>query len=94
VIQPWEDGEWRPRPGSDTRGVRYEYARKPKKCPACGSARIATILWGMRIPSEREFEAIAAGLAVVGGCIVTDDDPNWSCSDCRVAIYGRTKGSA
>jgi ribosomal protein L37E len=74
--------------------ARYEYARKPKKCPACGSSRVATILWGMRIPSERESRAIDAGIAVLGGCCLTGDDPKWTCSECGVPIYPKTKRSA
>ena len=32
---------------------RYEYLEKPAKCPECGSARIADILYGLIAVSEK-----------------------------------------
>jgi ADP-ribosyl-[dinitrogen reductase] hydrolase len=66
---------------------RHESRTKPRKCPACGSSRVASILWGMPAYSDKLQEDMDAGRIVLGGCCVTDDDPVWKCADCEAEIH-------
>lgn len=61
--------------------------RKPGQCPACGFAPVATILYGMPAFSEEQQAAIARGEIVLGGCCISDFDPCWACSKCKITIY-------
>lgn len=72
---------------------RYEYLEKPAKCPECGSARIAKILYGLPAFSEKLEAEMKAGRITLGGCCVTDDDPVWQCTDCKVIIYRKSEAS-
>jgi DNA-directed RNA polymerase subunit RPC12/RpoP len=56
--------------------------KKPKSCSECGSKRIATILHGMPAFSDELERDIEVGKIVLGGCLVSDDDPIWQCVDC------------
>jgi len=67
--------------------TRYESERKPRKCPECGSGRIAKILYGMPAFSEKLENNLNAGRIVLGGCCVTLDDPVWQCVECDTTIY-------
>lgn len=69
------------------RTVRYETKRKPKKCPACSSHRIANILYGMPDLSAKLEKDLSAGRIILGGCCISDDDPEWQCADCQMVIY-------
>ncbi|QHI70501.1 hypothetical protein [Tichowtungia aerotolerans] len=62
--------------------------RKPRKCPKCGSDRIASYLFGMPMFDEKLDRDLEAGRIVLGGCCVADDDPRWKCTDCELDIYG------
>lgn len=74
--------------------MRHESSRKPRKCPSCGSGRIATILYGLPAFSPELEADLDAGRIVLGGCCVTDDDPAWQCLDCQATIYRqRTESS-
>lgn len=70
---------------------RYEYLKKPAKCPECGSARIAKILYGLPIFSEELEAEMEAGQIVLGGCVVTNLDPVWQCTSCDTPIYKKTR---
>jgi len=48
---------------------------KPAKCPECGSARIADILYGLIAVSEKLEAEIKAWRITPGGCCV--DEPIW-----------------
>jgi len=67
--------------------IEYRYRYKPKKCPACKSLRVATILWGMPAYSEKLEADVTAGKVAIGGCCPSEDDPMWTCADCGVDIY-------
>lgn len=56
--------------------------QKPPACPACGSERVAQILYGLVDNSDGLVKALEAGYVVLGGCCVTDDDPDYHCHDC------------
>ncbi|HEY7636300.1 MAG TPA: response regulator [Gemmatimonadales bacterium] len=50
-------------------------------CPACGSQRIASIVYGL--PSEKAKADYAAGRAVLGGMRELHTSPHWHCRDCE-----------
>jgi ribosomal protein L37AE/L43A len=56
--------------------------RRPRKCPRCGSERIARILYGLPALSDALREELETRRTVPGGCIVTGNDPRWRCTDC------------
>ncbi|RMG53061.1 MAG: hypothetical protein D6723_07730 [Acidobacteria bacterium] len=66
-----------------------ESKRKPRKCPVCGSSRIARILYGLPPPDlpEKLKNDLDAGRIVFGGCIVFGDDPTWQCVNCGTSIF-------
>ncbi len=66
---------------------RMEAARKPKKCPECGKAPLASILYGMPIFSEALEQKSNEGRITFGGCCITDDDPAWECRHCGQQIF-------
>jgi primosomal protein N' len=66
---------------------RYESAHKPKSCPACGSKRIASIMYGYPLFSEELEQKLEAGEIALGGCCISDDDPVWEFADCKAPIY-------
>jgi hypothetical protein len=52
-------------------------------CPACKSARVVPVVFGM--PGPELAARAARGEVVLGGCMVWGDerDPKWACLDCR-----------
>lgn len=55
--------------------------KKPKRaCPKCGSTDVVPILYGY--PGPEMFEAAERGEIELGGCCVTDDDPQRLCKAC------------
>lgn len=65
--------------------MKYYSEDKPIKCPACGSPKVVRIMYGM--PSYEAFLDSKAGKIILGGCVVTGDDPRWGCIDCKAVIY-------
>ena len=61
------------------RGVPF--GDKPGKCPNCGSWKRVPIRYGY--PSNAMMEDARRDAIVLGGCIVTEHDPMWQCTDCR-----------
>ena len=66
---------------------RIERKQKPRKCPECKFSPVATILYGMPAYSEKLQEDMLTGRVTLGGCCVTNDDPEWECSRCGLLIY-------
>jgi hypothetical protein len=58
--------------------------RSHPKCPQCGSARVARIIYGLPTP-ELVCEAEARDDIALGGCCIAGDDPVWLCRDCENA---------
>ena len=67
--------------------MNYYSENKPNKCPACGSQKVVRILYGM--PSYEAFLDSKAGKIILGGCVISDNDPRWGCIDCNAKIYKR-----
>jgi hypothetical protein len=66
--------------------------RKPPECPSCGSKKVAQILWGYPAFSRKLEKNLKEGKIVLGGCIVSGNDPEWQCVDCKVEIYREGQG--
>lgn len=56
--------------------------KRPKKCPKCGHSPVAVILWGMPAWSKQMEKDEKAGRLFIGGCCVTENDPQWHCNKC------------
>lgn len=52
-----------------------------KKCPICGSLNAIKILYGM--PTHDAFLMAEEGKIKLGGCCITDSDPEYYCKDCE-----------
>jgi len=53
-----------------------------KKCPKCSSSKgVIRIVYGM--PGFDLQQEELEGKIILGGCCVTDDDPNWHCKECQ-----------
>lgn len=52
-----------------------------KKCSNCGSTNVLGILYGM--PTHEAFLKAEAGEIKLGGCCITDSDPEYYCKDCE-----------
>jgi len=49
-------------------------------CPECGSADVVPIAYGK--PGTELASAAERGEVVLGGCMVSEDSPNWHCNAC------------
>lgn len=58
-------------------------SEKQRTCPKCSSHDVARIFWGHPMESECFFKKVKEKEIVLGGCIVTDDDPEWECTVCN-----------
>jgi len=67
--------------------MKYEYKTKPNKCPMCGSSRIADILYGYCKFSKELENAVRTGKVVLGGCVLTGNEPTWQCVDCNTTFF-------
>ena len=55
--------------------------RKGSTCPSCTKAKLVPIVYGLPGPETRQdFEM---GLISLGGCCVTDNDPELECFRCE-----------
>ncbi len=68
---------------------RIERAQKPSKCPECGKAPLASILYGMPAFDEGLEQKMNEGRVTLGGCSIGDDDPAWECTHCGLKIFRR-----
>lgn len=53
------------------------------KCPTCNGTSIALILWGYPADSSSLKEALEKKEIVLGGCLVSNNDPKWRCNTCH-----------
>lgn len=53
----------------------------PPPCPACASAQTIPIIYGL--PGEELGRQAEEGTIALGGCVVSDDDPQWKCRACQ-----------
>ena len=52
------------------------------QCPKCNRKNIALIFWGYPGDCDSIEEQVERKEIVLGGCIVTDNDPKWECNEC------------
>lgn len=50
-------------------------------CPRCGSSKVIPIQYGY--PAPEAFEAAERGEIVLGGSIVSSENPEWLCASCH-----------
>jgi len=53
------------------------------KCPDCRKSSVAEILWGEVLLNDEGWKNLKEKKIVLGGCLVTDNDPKWECNDCN-----------
>ena len=56
-----------------------------QKCPNCNSSNVIPIVYGMPAPDLQE--QAERGEVKLGGCVVTDEDPDLYCNDCGSEFY-------
>ena len=56
-----------------------------QKCPSCNTNNVVPIVYGM--PGSDLEEQEQRGEIILGGCIVTDNDPELYCKDCGREFY-------
>lgn len=62
-------------------------ARRPHKCPYCLSTDTVRIVYGF--PSAELVEQAEREEVALGGCIVSDNDPNRTCNTCGESFSTR-----
>lgn len=60
--------------------------RRIKKCPKCGSDRVAPILYGLPVFDEDLKRKIESEEIYLGGCCVGNADPQFHCFACKKDI--------
>ena len=67
--------------------------RRPRtrKCPQCGSAQTAEIMYGYPGNMDAALKAAKEGLISIGGCVIEEDSPKWRCRACHHG-WGRLPG--
>jgi hypothetical protein len=63
-----------------TRRRRKNVRVATRQCPACGSRAVVPILNGF--PDADAFEKADRGEVVLGGCVIVENLPHWSCRTC------------
>ena len=56
------------------------------KCPYCGSRHTARILYGMPLMDEQMKRLLDEKIIVLGGCLMSDRNPDYHCNDCGRAF--------
>ncbi len=54
--------------------------KAPRRCPRCGSSAIVPIVYGM--PSQQLFRRSQRREVLLGGCVLSPDQPSHGCADC------------
>ena len=55
----------------------------PASCPSCGSSRVARIEFGLPAGTDALRSDLDSGRAILGGCDVSEESPQWHCCECR-----------
>jgi len=51
-------------------------------CPECNKNNVALIFWGYPGDMDWYVKAIQEKEIVGGGCLVSENDPKWECTNC------------
>ncbi|MFC1591436.1 hypothetical protein ACFL43_02810 [Thermodesulfobacteriota bacterium] len=65
----------------------YRLSSKPEICPACGSPRVARIIYDLPTLSEESLAAVREGRVVYRSCDEAPDAPLWQCTECGLEVY-------
>ena len=57
-----------------------------KKCPKCGSKRVAPILYGMPAFNEEMEQKLKKEKLYIGGCCISDINPEYHCFGCGKGV--------
>ena len=68
---------------------RAEHVSMLQKCPECGSAKVAEIVYGY--PGWDWEKDVDSGKVVLGGCCIPPDPHSWQCQSCDHE-WGKAKG--
>lgn len=49
-------------------------------CPRCDSTRVVRIVFGL--PTPEMFEAAERAEILLGGCVISEDEPTEACLEC------------
>lgn len=60
-------------------------AMKAWRCPSCRAKAGVPVQYGL--PAPAAVDAAQRGELVLGGCVLTDDDPPRCCTECRAALW-------
>jgi len=60
-----------------------EMTEKHPVCTQCNKNNVAVIFWGYPAYGDGYLKAIDDKEIVAGGCIVSNNDPKWECTDCH-----------
>ena len=64
--------------------VQTDAGHEGNICPKCGSTNVTRIVYGYVDLSDSTLnKELESGKAVLGGCMVSDDSPEYSCNDCQ-----------
>lgn len=66
------------------------FAQKPKKCPQCGHAPVARILYGLPNLTPELQASLDDGSVVIGGCVIFEESPSWQCTSCQAEYWKRS----
>ena len=55
----------------------------PARCPECGGAQVASILYGLPDFDEKLEQGLDSGRIVLGGCTIWNGMPEWHCVGCK-----------
>mgnify|MGYP000882296529 CR=1 FL=1 len=67
--------------------ARIERSEKPAQCPQCGHGPLADIIYGFPIIDDDLIKRWNEGSIVIGGCVITGDEPRWACATCGQRIH-------
>lgn len=62
-------------------------SEKPDLCPVCGNSTVVPIMYGLPLFTEELNQAVAEGKLVLGGCVISDHDPQWKCTSCGALFF-------
>jgi len=62
--------------------LKNQRRRIMNECPSCGGTDIAMILWGLPNMDLKLEKKVKDKKIVLGGCCVSNDDPELECNDC------------
>lgn len=68
---------------SEAEGNEPSPGQQDDRCPDCGSGKVARILYGLPEFDDELERKIEAGEVVLGGCVITGDDPTRCYLECR-----------